>query len=194
MKFKEAQKASIDYLQGSDFKSREDAITTIPSIPLLVNINRNGFITNNSQEGVREVGFNSKTYYEIVERAYVSGFMKRNIGRELIQWINTNTDKLAIETFTDISDKSWVSHPSIVVTKDRVSKTKAGLSTVPFNGVTICPYVLPKSALQQELMLSKISKTEDVIWIHIIDMKYGRLASNVKDGLYRDILAGLRMI
>ena len=106
MKFDEAIKHSIDYLNSSEFRNREDAQTTIKSIPLIIKINSMGFLTDNSQEGLILKGYNpdSKNYYEIKERAYISGFMKKENGLELINWINMNTEMTAFEVLNEPTD------------------------------------------------------------------------------------------
>lgn len=56
MRFAAAQKQTLDYLSSAEFKEREDAQTTVSSLPILKKIVEKGFVTDNSQEGIINSG------------------------------------------------------------------------------------------------------------------------------------------
>lgn len=199
MKFEEAIKHSIKYLKSSEFRDREDAETTIDSIDLITKINSLGFLTDNSQEGVIMKGYepDSKMYYEIKERAYISGFMNKEKGRTLIRWMNMNTEMTAFEVLNESTDffenlymkSSSQDIPNIIVTASRSAKVKAELPKIKFSKDTQLMVVLPEIIINNFKKQSKISKTENVIYISMFDAKYGRRASS-KYGLYNAIMEG----
>ena len=96
MKFADAQRKMIEYLRSEDFKGREDAQDTIDSTYILEQIINGGIITTQSQEGSISTGFNpdSKLYYRIEERAFITGFMTLEKAHVCMNYINTYTDKV----------------------------------------------------------------------------------------------------
>ena len=74
MKFAEAQKKAVDLFETEAFLQRikEEDATMLKHLPLLQKMNKHGFLTVESQAGNRSKGKG----YEILERAYVVGFMK----------------------------------------------------------------------------------------------------------------------
>jgi hypothetical protein len=100
LSFDLAKEAMAIHLQSPVFSEKENAGNTIGSLDELTTINRNGFITINSQEGVISQGFNeeSKRFWKIKERGYLTGFMRLSRGGKFINWINSNTDKIAFLT------------------------------------------------------------------------------------------------
>lgn len=64
---------NIQYLLSDEFKNREDSKTNIDSVSKLVEINKKGFLTIESQIGIKVKHKN----YEIYERAYIIGFMMK---------------------------------------------------------------------------------------------------------------------
>lgn len=200
MKFEEAIKHSIEYLKSSEFRDREDAQTTIKSLPILIKINSDGFLTDNSQEGMIIKGYNpdTKTYYEIKERSYITGFLKKEQGHALIHWINMNTEMTAFEVLNEPTDffenlymKDSIQYiPNIIVTASRSSKVKEELSKVAFSKNTQLIVALPEIIMNNLKKQLKIDKSEKTIYINIFDAKYGRRASS-KDGLFHAVLKGL---
>ena len=96
MKFADAQRKMIEYLNSKEFKDREDAQDTKSSVAILKQIIKGGIITNQSQEGSVTSGFNpdSKLYYRIEERAFITGFMTLKKAHVCMKYINTYTDKV----------------------------------------------------------------------------------------------------
>ena len=198
MKFADAQKKMIEYLSSDEFTSREDAETTVSSVPILKRIVRGGFLTDNSQEGLIMNGFNpdSKRYYHIEERAYVTGFLKSEKALALVAWINSYTDKVAFVIDSDPSkaydtlffegDTKLV--PSIPVTVEGSSPTKGKITKL--EPATTLTTRLPEKVVEFQKKNVHINKAEKVFYVAVFDPKYGRKAAGV-GGLYADILKGL---
>ncbi len=198
MKFEDAKKRMVKYLTSEEFKTREDAENTQDSVPILIKIIQHGFITDNSQEGSISNGYNldTKMYYHIEERAYVTGFMKQEKARAFVEWINSYTDKVALiihsepskefETLFYEGDVKAI--PSIPVTIQGSSKTKGAITALhPFSKLST---ILPTKIVDFERKQVHINKSERVEYVQVFDPKYGRKATS-KQGLYADILKGL---
>jgi hypothetical protein len=200
MKFDEARKAMASHLATNEFKDREDAKTTLPAIKVLQEINKAGFLTTNSQTGEDSSGFNpdTKNYYHIRERAYLDGYMKKEKAIKFIDYINTNTDKIAYFVYGNPDpafeklyfgpDKNAV--PSIPVTIAGISK-KSVADIKSFSPETEMPTTLPQSTFDFYKKYAKINKSEDVHWVSLIDPVYGRHALK-KDGLFIVVLEALK--
>ncbi len=198
MKFEEATKESIKYLKSDAFKNREDAEDTIPQVHHLIKINELGFLTTDSQQGRNYSGFNEDNgkYYEIRERAYINGFMKREDALKFIEYLNSYTDKIAFfiynqsgKEFEDIfykQDPKLI--PSIPVTVSSSAKTKKDLTK--FYSHTKIPTIFPESLYNFEKKQKHLNKSEDVLIVCVIDSVYGRKAPSLK-GLYNDIYHAL---
>lgn len=180
MNFNNAKKRMIKYLESDAFKNREDAQTTLKSIKILQKINQLGFITNDSQEGVIETGTISESpspkkrkKYVIKERAYVTGFMKRNQSKEFVDRMNSLTDKIAFIIDINKNTDNYIA----VTTQNNVPFTKIflNLNIKTFNFIKSEAY---------------LDKDEEVDCVACIDPVYGRLATS-KDGLYKDIIKSL---
>lgn len=199
MKFIDAQKKMIENLESDEFKEREDAQTTLKSIPILQSIIRGGIITTGSQEGLILNGYNpdSKRYYHIEERAFVDGFMKHVHAVEFIKWINTHTDKLAImirkEGSAEFEKEFWSKDltkiPRIPVTVSGSTLRKGG--KLELHADTNIFTVMDTKAIEFEQANAHINKSENVDLVVCIDLVYGRKATSAR-GLYKDILEGLR--
>lgn len=190
MKFKDAQKFVIKYLESDSFKNREDAETTINTIPLLKTINNNGFITENSQQGINSSGYNSSTglYYSIKERAYISGFMKTQHAVKFTSWINTHTDKVAFIIYQVNKNVDFSKLPFIPVTVTANGKDKSDLTN--FKPYTKIRTVLPENDITFLKKNSKLNLNESIEYISVIDPVYGRKSTN-KNGLISDVIHGL---
>ena len=195
MKFINAQTKIIKYLKSSDFSNREDAQDTIPSIPILEKIISNGFISEGSQEGIYKSGYNAKTkmYYKIKERAYLSGFMKRDKARKFVERLNTETNKIAFIVQIDSSDAFnklfYEGVPeavsSIPVTVENSATIKSGIKSLyPFSKIKL---VIPLQAFNFMKKLAYLDKRNRVEYVVCIDAVYCRRASSV-NGLYKDVL------
>jgi hypothetical protein len=136
---------------------------------LLVNINKAGLITENSQLGSLEPG--SEEY------AYICGFIKKEDTTKFLNFINTQCDnKIGFIIEYPLVDEPF----KIVVTYDEGE---------PFSILT---NNLTKSELDSLFKNNNIS-AEVADYICLIDKEMGRLA-NKKDGLFTDALNGLKQL
>lgn len=194
MRFSTKQKKTIDFLKSDEFKKKEDAKSTIPSLKFIIKINEYGLITTGSQEGLINSGYNkdSEMYYRIEERAYLEGIMKIDLAYKFIERFNEKYDKIAFIRHTDFS-KEYLK---------AVESNKEKISTIPItiagsaekkedikrlyydSSVPIC---LPFSYLNKDIQ-EMIKEVKEVI---IIDPKYGRRADS-KDGIYNEIIETLK--
>ena len=194
LSFEKAKEWLIEHLESDIFKEREDAQNTISSIPILQEIVKNNMITENSQEGIILKGYNehSKKFYVIKERAYLSGFMKHDAALKLINYLNRYTDKVAFITMvvpTEVEGDLRDIGANITVTVQASAKTAEKATN--FTTFSIAPqYVDPRGfAIQKSA--SNIREDVKVQLVMCFDPQYGRLASS-KDGLYADVLKGLK--
>jgi len=178
MKFKEAIKRAVDIFENDrtffDRINEEDP-TMVKQLPILKEINRLGFLTNNSQAGLKRKGKG----YEIHERAYVGGFMKEKEAATFIKKMALHTDKNAI--FVPMcSDAAII--PADLDIPLTTSKEK-GVITV----VTHMSAAIPQNVEDMFRKMVKLNKSEKVVYILCWDPEFNRLASG-KNGLFRDVL------
>jgi len=195
LSFEKAKEWLIDHLESDIFKGREDAGNTLSSVPILQEIVKHNMITENSQEGVISKGYNeeSKKFYVIKERAYLSGFMKHPAALKLVNYLNTYTDKVAFVTMVvprevegDLRDIG----ANISVTVQASAKTAEKATN--FTTFSIAPQFIDTGGFAFMKSTSNIREDEKVHLVLCFDPQYGRLASS-KDGLYADVLKGLKL-
>jgi hypothetical protein len=210
LSFDLAKEAMAIHLQSPVFSEKENAGNTIGSLDELTTINRNGLITINSQEGVISQGFNeeSKRFWKIKERGYLTGFMRLSRGGKFINWINSNTDKIAFltsivnyedfeATFTRRDAYRGSAplesfFPSIAVTLQGSSETSFE-DIVNLFSFSHVPLITTQSSLDSEKKEARLKKEEEVILITLIDPIYGRLCKS-PEGLYADVMKGLAAV
>ncbi len=183
MKFQDSIKKAIKYLNSEEFKSREDAQDTIKSLPLILNINKLGFITNDSQEGIID-NF-------VKERAYVTGFIERDNARKLLKYISLYTDKIFYIVGT-YSDNKWITNPQYAKEEGiplTISNTDSSKNEPIIH--TTMSVVMPLSIINNEKKKFKLNRSNFIACVCAYDPKWGRLASS-KDGLWNDIIEGLK--
>lgn len=106
MKFSEAQVACISKFSNLGFieKIREEDETMVQYLPILKEINEHGYLTFCSQAGRED------KEYKYKERAFIEGFIQRNMAQDIIEAISLETDKIAVSvpyceeffTFADV--------------------------------------------------------------------------------------------
>lgn len=194
MRFATKQKEMIKTLQSSEFQEREDAVSTVPSLPFLLDINRLGLITTNSQEGIVQEGYNpdSKKYYRIEERSYLEGIMKSEKANAFVTKINETTDKVAFivrneicKEYKKLYDEN--KNPKIPLTISGSSTTKNGKKEMKY--FTSMPLAIPDEYMQKDFK----DISEKVNLVFIFDPKYGRKAT-LKSGLYTAVINTLKAI
>ena len=210
LSFDLAKEAMAIHLQSPVFSERENAGNTIGSLDKLTTINRNGFITTNSQEGIINQGFNEETkrFWKIKERGYLTGFMRLSQGGKFINWINSNTDKIAFLTAI-VNDEDFEAaftrrdayrgsaplesfFPSIAVTLQGSSETSFE-DIVNLFSFSHAPLISTQSSLDSEKEGARLKKEEEVILVTLIDPIYGRLCKS-PEGLYADVMKGLAAV
>ena len=199
MKFADAQRKMIEYLNSKEFKDREDAEDTKSSVAILKQIIKGGIITNQSQEGSITTGFNpdSKLYYRIEERAFITGFMKLEKAYVCMKYINTYTDKVGFilrsepskEFEKEFFEGDTKAMSSIPVTVSGTSKTNNTIIK-GLEPVTRLQTVLPSSVIDSLKKESHLNKTDSCVFVTVFDPVYGHKATS-KAGLYKALLDAL---
>jgi len=199
MKFADAQRKMIQYLDSKEFKEREDAEDTQSSVPILQEIIKGGIITTGSQEGIISTGFNpdSNRYYRIEERAFIIGFMKLEQAHVCMNYINTYTDKVGFIVRSEPSkefDKEFFEGntkalSSIPVTVSGTSKTNTVIKTLSPD--SRLQNVVPSSVVDSEKKLAHLNKSDLSVLVTIFDPVYGRKATS-KTGLYNVVIDALK--
>jgi len=178
MRFKDAIKRAVDIFENDkEFLERikiEDP-TMVKQLPILKQINQLGFLTTESQAGLKRNG----KEYEIYERAYISGFMKEEDAANFIKKMALHTDKNAMFVPTCCNDVIVPPELDIPLT---TSKEKGKISVV-----THASAAIPQSVEDMFRKGVKLNKTEKAVFILCWDPEFNRLASG-RNGLFRDIL------
>lgn len=196
--FRRVQRKIIRYLGSQEFKERGDADSTQSSVPILQQIVKLGYLTNNSQEGNINNSYNNKTktYSREEERAYVSGFMQPDKARNFIEYINTYTDKVAFIIYNEPSDEfynlfiSTTYIPSIALTISGSSKSP---NNIPMSINSKTFPVLPSKIIESEKEQLNLHIQDQLEYVECFDPLYGRLATSNR-GLYNDVLNALENI
>jgi hypothetical protein len=187
MKFNEARDAAVAMFGEKSFieKIKEEDPLMVKYIPLLQKINKAGFLTTNSQAGNRSRGKHFKTGkpYELVERAYLEGFMLETDAAKFIKSMGINTDKNAIFRPVGVSANALPSELDIPLTI-----TKMGSSTTVITHTTVG---LPKEWSDSFKKMAHLNKSEKVVFILCWDTHWGRSASG-KSGLFTQVIDCLR--
>ena len=192
LSFEKAKEWLIHHLDSDVFKRRENASNTISSVPILQEIIRHNMITENSQEGIISRGYNedSKKFYVIKERAYLSGFMKHGNANKLVNYINTYTDKVAFIVAvvpSDIYESIETSRIAVTIQ----ASAKLAENANDFTIASIVPQFFGTDEFNFTKTLSNLKDDVKVDLVMCFDPQYGRLASS-KNGLYADVLKGLQ--
>ena len=184
MKFNEAKAHAVALFNSAEFKERvnEEDTTMLRQLATLQEINRNGFITVNSQAGAKAKGKHHETgkAYENIERAYLMGFMLETKAPEFIKNMGLKTDKNAVFVpvcSDDINLPSALDIPLTITTSAGTTKVDTHFSSA-----------LPKSAFDSFKKQVKLSKSEKVVFIFCWDSEWGR------KGLFKDVLRILRSL
>jgi hypothetical protein len=182
MKFKDALKRSTEMLQSPAFerRARGEDPTMLAHVPLLVEINRAGFLTNESQAGRK---FRTESGWEVHERAYVTGFMLKPTAEAFIKNMGVYTDKNAVHV---AGAGTWDDFPGSLGTPLTV-QIKGGKVDVHTKLAT----GIPQSTLDAYLKEAGVNKTEGAVFVVCWDPKWNRGAAGVR-GLFTDVLAVLK--
>lgn len=178
MEFNEALKKSIKQFDDSSFISlrEEEDPKMIKILPYLQKINTLGFLTLESQHGNTEKGLKKE---EIIERAFITGFMQRKKAERFLKNMNIYTDKNAVYVPIcngKIDLPSNLDIPLTIIKENNKVKVHTHTSLV-----------LPKEIGDFFKKLANLKKTEDVVYVCCWDSKWKRPATQ-KDGLFTEII------
>jgi|LauGreDrversion4_2_1035121.scaffolds.fasta_scaffold98016_2 hypothetical protein len=185
MKFTDAQDKAVKMLSSKEFIERvkEEDETMLEHLDTLKNINKNGYITVNSQAGRKEKGksFQTGKPYEMIERAYTIGFMQESKASIFIKNMSFTDKNAAFVPYCD--DKMHL--PSSLDIPLTITKTEGHTRIETHTSLT-----LPESVWQHYRKQAGISKGEKIVFITCWDTKWNRNAST-KNGLFSEILKAL---
>lgn len=154
--------------------------------PILSAINRNGFVTIDSQFGCKET-----TGYQ--QRAYIRGFVAKGMVDELWNRLVLTDNLLPLKMpLSDAPNSILMLQPHVVLTMDKYAKgterahhTNLALyETESFYSMWI--NLLPELGLRDDVR-SMLSVREDAVGFAVVDMKWGR-----RDWLFRVVLDALK--
>lgn len=177
MKFRDALPLWIEKLSSQEFIDMiisEDE-RMLKYVDILIEINKNGFLTLESQSGT------PKRKFKISEKAYICGFMEEEKAEEFIKKMSIQTDKNVIYVpfcSDDIYIPGNLDFPLTII-GDEVN--------------THMSAALPVRMYRQYLREAKINKSEKVVYIYCWDPKWNRNAAG-KKGLFTEVLKVLREI
>ncbi len=188
MKFEDAKGAAVKYLSCDDFKKRcfEEDKTMLKHFNIIKKINSSGFLTIESQAGKKETGINPETKknYEIIERAYIAGFMLESEAADFVKNMGIHTDKNAVFIAACADDTYIPSALDIPLTLQK----KNGKYEVATHGSMVIPHYVWEMYRKQ----LHINKSEKIVHILCWDTKWNRNASGAT-GLFTDVLKILKM-
>ena len=181
MKFQEIIKQQLKLFDSNDFiKDREsEDETMLKHLEILKEINKNGFITTNSQAGNRH----KTDLIDHQERSYLTGFMREKDAILFIKKMGIYTDKVVAEICeTDISP---ICRIPVTILKY--------LKTDKISIETKIDFQLSKNKLKNELkhLNIELNKDEKIVWLECYDPIWLRNASD-KDGLFSQVLYYLK--
>jgi hypothetical protein len=183
MKFREACAAAAAKLGEESFaaKIKEEDPLMVKYLPLLQKINKAGFLTTNSQAGHRSKGKHYQTGkpYELIERAYLEGFMVESEAAKFIKAMGIDTDKNAI--FRPVCGGSADLPPELDIPLTLV-KRDSGISVETHSTVG-----LPQEWSDSFKKMVHLNKSEKVVFIFCWDTRWGRMAGG-KKGLFTQVL------
>jgi hypothetical protein len=190
MKFVKAQSKAVSMFSSQSFINaiKEEDPTMVKNLKFLKTINKLGYITTNSQVGNKLVGEKSSIdgkSYEIIERAYTTGFMLEKDAIKFIKNLGVMTDKNAI--FIPYCNNDIYLHPSLdipmtIIKKESKIKVFTHMSTT-----------YPKSYWNKERKIAKLNKSDNIVYIFCWDTKWNRKGTT-KNGLFTDVIKMLKSI
>jgi hypothetical protein len=183
MKFREAQKRAVELFESDAFLERikEEDSTMLKHLPLLQKINKSGFLTIESQAGNHMKGISKVDGkpYELLERAYITGFMLEKEAIEFIKNMGIYTDKNAV--YVPICDPT----PSSLDIPLTITKKKEIIVETHMSPA------IPKETDEFFKKMVHLHKTEKVVFIFCWDPVWCRVASG-KRGLFTEVYGILK--
>lgn len=163
--FSKVKSNMIKYLQSNEFKSREDSQSNKKSVTDLIEMNKKGYITIDSQNGTKK--------NPIIERAYVLGFMKNKKALEFKKnFIFSGFNCIIVVPVKDENIPPQYDIP-LTIEHDKI--------------ITHMSSVIPIKYMKFEMKNIGLNTKEDVLMVLCYDTKWGRNASK-NNGLYKAIV------
>ncbi len=189
MKFNDALKHSIKTLESHSFieSRRTEDPDMVKYFPIITDINRHGFLTENSQAGHRSAGKSNEdgTPYVISERSFISGYMTREKAAEFIKRMSIETDKVVLYVPT-CSDSTYLpSALDIPITL----QTKNGATAV----FTHQAPALPESQNTHIRTTVSLNKLDQAVMVFCYDTHWNRNAIGAH-GLFTEVLKILKSL
>uniref|UniRef100_A0A6C0API3 Uncharacterized protein n=1 Tax=viral metagenome TaxID=1070528 RepID=A0A6C0API3_9ZZZZ len=183
MKFSDAKKKAVAKFDSPEFieRIRSEDPTMVRQLPILKEINKLGFLTTESQAGKNSKGKD----YEIIERAYICGFMLEKDAVKFIRDMGMITDKNSVYVPL-VGDEIHIP-PSLDI--PLTLQIKNGKTEV----ATHTSMALPRRWHEMMRKLIGLNKNEKVVYIFCWDTHWNRLASS-KSGLFTDVLKVLNLL
>jgi hypothetical protein len=175
MKFKAAQKKAVANFDNPEFieNIKDEDPNMVNHLGILKQINECGFLTTNSQAGIKTI----KPLFH--ERAYILGFMVKNDAAQFMKNMSIETDKVVIcPSFEICVDKAF----DIPLSMEKKDEWKV---------FTHMSTSLPRRIWDKERKKLDLDK-KDIVYIFCWDPKWNRNASN-KNGLFTDVLKILKI-
>ncbi len=189
MKFKDALKHSIKTLGSSDFieEHRKEDPAMVKYFSLLADINREGFLTENSQAGKRTFGkhYQDGTPFVISERAYLAGYMEADKAVEFVKRMSIKTDKVVM--FIAICGDT--THIPAALDIPVTITEKAGKTDITTHQST----ALPESVDAIQRSRVKLNKNDSAVMLFCYDTHWNRNAAG-PHGLFTEVLKILKSI
>jgi hypothetical protein len=189
MKFNDALKHSIKTLESPAFieKIRTEDPNMVKYFPILTDINRHGFLTENSQAGKRTAGksYQDGTPYIISERAFITGYMTPTHATEFILRMALETDKVAtyVPTCPDTTHLPSALDTPLTVT------VKGGATIVETHQSPAMPES-PNAHLRTQV---KLNKLDSAVMVFCYDTHWNRDAAGTH-GLFTEVLKILKTL
>jgi hypothetical protein len=189
MKFKDALQHSIKTLGSSDFieEHRKEDSKMVKYFPILTDINREGFLTENSQSGNRTVGkhYQDGTPFVMSERAYLVGYMEPDKAAEFIKHMSLETDKVVI--YIPICGDT--THIPVALDIPVTITEKARKTNI----TTHQSSALPETADTIQRASVKLNKRDSAVMLFCYDTHWNRNAAGSR-GLFTEVLKILKTI
>jgi hypothetical protein len=167
--------------------NREDNGANREAIPLLIDVNKLGLMTVESQLGV--IGEKTAQGQQYFERAYLSGFMPAARAKAFLTAMNLTTDKICVAAAVLPNGRDVSLH--------RVTVTKTLLPSGQWQSHTRwCPFY-PRNRYLFQAKTAGLSHrlvegtTPKVVLIEMMDAKWGRESTAPVDGLLWQVHAVL---
>jgi hypothetical protein len=190
LQFVDAQSKAISRFSSPIFikNIQEEDPTMIKNLKFVKTMNKFGYITTNSQAGNKLLGKKSVidgNPYEIIERAYITGFMLEKDAIKFIKNLSVKTDKNAI--FISYSNNN-IYLPSLLDIPLTIVKKKSKIEIITHMSTTF-----PINIWDIERKQAKLNKSEKIVYIFCYDTKWNRSGSS-KTGLFTDVIKILKNI